>query len=101
MTASAAPAAWFATFVPAHRYAPPQRFPEPRMPRTLAVLMDPIAGIQPKKDTTLAMLLEAQRRGYALSYMRQGDLAVRDGAAWARLAPLAVRDDPHDWFTLG
>ena len=21
--------------------------------------------------------------------------------AWARLAPLAVRDDAHDWFTLG
>ena len=44
-------------FVPPRRYAPPQRFPEPRMPRTLAVLMDPIAAIQPKKDTTLAMLL--------------------------------------------
>ncbi len=71
------------------------------MTRTLAVLMDPIAAIHPKKDTTLAMLLEAQRRGYALLYMTQGDLAVRDGSAWARLAPLAVRDDAHDWFTLG
>ncbi|NCT66799.1 MAG: glutathione synthase [Rhodanobacteraceae bacterium] len=71
------------------------------MPRTLAVLMDPIARIRPKKDTTLALLLEAQRRGYALSYMTHGDLAVRDGAAWARLAPLTVRDDAHDWFTLG
>ena len=71
------------------------------MPRTLAVLMDPIARIRPKKDTTLALLLEAQRRGYTLLYMSHGDLAVRDGAAWARLAPLAVRDDPHDWFTLG
>lgn len=71
------------------------------MPRTLAVLMDPIAAIQPKKDTTLAMLLEGQRRGHDLLYMTQGDLAVRDGQAWARLAPLSVRDDPHDWFTLG
>jgi glutathione synthase len=71
------------------------------MPRTLAVLMDPIAAIRPKKDTTLAMLLEAQRRGYIVLYMTQGDLAVRDGHAWARLAPLSVRDDPHDWFSLG
>jgi glutathione synthase len=71
------------------------------MPKTLAVLMDPIEAIHPEKDTTLALLLEAQRRGYELSYMRQGDLAVRDAQAWARLAPLRVRDDAHDWFTLG
>jgi len=70
------------------------------MTRTLAVLMDPIARIQPKKDTTLAMLLEAQRRGYQLLYMSHGDLALRSGKPWARLAPLVVRDDPHDWFTL-
>jgi glutathione synthase len=71
------------------------------MSPTLAVLMDPIARIQPKKDTTLALLLEAARRGYRLSYMEQGDLAVRDGSAWARLAPLSVRDDLHGWFELG
>ncbi len=34
------------------------------MPSSLAVLMDPIATIAPKKDSTLAMLLEAQRRGW-------------------------------------
>ena len=71
------------------------------MSPTLAVLMDPIARIQPKKDTTLALLLEAARRGYRLSYMEQGDLAVRGGDAWARLAPLSVRDDPQGWFELG
>lgn len=71
------------------------------MPRNLAVLMDPIARINPKKDTTFAMLLEAQRRGYRVRYMSHGDLALRDGMAWARLAELSVRDDPSDWFTLG
>lgn len=71
------------------------------MTRSLAVLMDPIGTINPKKDTTLALLLEAQRRSYVLHYATQGDLAVRDGRAWARLAPLEVRDDPHDWFSLG
>ena len=71
------------------------------MSRTLAVLMDPIARINPKKDSTFAMLLEAQRRGYRVLYMSHGDLALRDGLAWARLAELSVRDDPHDYFTLG
>jgi glutathione synthase len=66
----------------------------------LAVLMDPIAGIAVKKDSTFAMLLEAQRRGYELHYMTQGDLASRSGTPWARLARLTVRDDPAGWFTL-
>jgi glutathione synthase len=70
------------------------------MARTLAVLMDPIATITPKKDSTLAMLLEAQRRGWQLRYCTQGDLAIRAGEAWARLAPVTVKDDPAHWFTL-
>ena len=71
------------------------------MPTTIAVLMDPIGTIKPKKDTTLALLLEAQRRGHVVLYMEQRDLAVRDGRAWARMAPLKVKDDPHGWFELG
>lgn len=70
------------------------------MARTLAVLMDPIATIAPKKDSTLAMLLEAQRRGWQLRYCNQGDLAIRAGEAWARLAALTVKDDPYRWFEL-
>lgn len=71
------------------------------MSRTLAVLMDPISGINPKKDSTFAMLLEAQRRDYRLLYMSHADLALRDGLAWARLAEVSVRDSPHDWYTVG
>ncbi len=71
------------------------------MNRSLAVLMDPIGSIKPGKDSTLALLLEAARRGYTLHYMTQGDLALRDGIAWAWLAPLEVRDDAGSWFTLG
>ncbi|HEU0277346.1 MAG TPA: glutathione synthase [Rhodanobacteraceae bacterium] len=71
------------------------------MNHTIAVLMDPIGAIHPEKDTTLALMLEAQRRGHRLLYMLQGDLAIRDGVAWARLAPLEVRDNRHDWYTLG
>ena len=68
---------------------------------SVAVLMDPIEAIKPVKDTTLAMLLAAQRRGHTLWYLRQRDLALRDDVPWARLAPLSVRDDTRDWHTTG
>ncbi len=71
------------------------------MARTLAILMDAITDIRIAKDTSFALLLEAQRRDYQIRYMTQGDLAIRDGRPMARLAALSVRDDASDWFTLG
>jgi len=71
------------------------------MPLSVAVLMDPIRSIKIAKDSTFAMLLEAQRRGHTLSYMEEGDLELRGNEAWARLRPLSVKDDPSGWFTLG
>jgi glutathione synthase len=65
------------------------------------VVMDPIAQIKIAKDTTFAMLLEAQRRGHRLHYVRPGGLALEGGAAVAETAPLQVCDDPAGWFTLG
>ncbi|MBK8481389.1 MAG: glutathione synthase [Proteobacteria bacterium] len=67
----------------------------------LGVVMDAIATIKPSKDSTLAMALEAQRRGWALAYIEQRDLFARDGEAWARMRPLSVADDRERWFTLG
>src|SRR5580704_9873216 len=69
--------------------------------RRLAVLMDPIAEIKYAKDTTLAMLIAAQARGFELSYLEQRDLALRDGIACARARVLSVRADPLSWPTLG
>jgi len=71
------------------------------MPRSVAVLMDPIGSIKIAKDTTFALLLEAQRRSHRLYYMEQGDLALRDGTPWARLRPLRVQEDPAGWYSLG
>lgn len=67
----------------------------------LAVVMDPIAAIQYAKDSTLAMLLAAQARGFELLYLEQADLSLRDGRALGRVRPLSVRADPSGWFTLG
>ena len=67
----------------------------------LGVVMDPIEAIKPAKDTTLAMLLAAQARGWELHYMEQMDLYLRDGEARARLRQLEVRDTLQNWHQFG
>ena len=64
------------------------------------VVMDPIDGIKTYKDSTFAMLLEAQRRGHALYYMEPGDLFAKDGRVFAGMQQLEVRDNTTDWFSL-
>jgi len=71
------------------------------MPIRIVVVMDPIASIKPAKDTTLAMMLAAQRRGWELWYAEQQDLWLNDGVAMGRLRLVRVRDDLKDWFELG
>ncbi|HVC02820.1 MAG TPA: glutathione synthase [Steroidobacteraceae bacterium] len=66
----------------------------------LLVVMDPIQRIKPAKDSTLAMLLAAQRLGSTLLYAEQKDIWLRDGIAFGRLSALRVRDDPEHWFDL-
>jgi glutathione synthase len=70
-------------------------------PTRLLVVMDPIDQIKYRKDTTLALLLAAQARGYRLDYAELADLRLRDGVAEVRARRLDVRADPHDWFSLG
>src|ERR1700730_18712945 len=67
----------------------------------LVVVMDPIEAIKPAKDSTLAILLAAQARGWDLFYAEQKDLYLRDGVAFGRLAPLQVFDDLRAWFARG
>ena len=71
------------------------------MPFDIVVVMDPIGGIKPAKDTTFGMLLEGQRRGHRLHYVRPGGLSVADGRAAAMVAPLSVVDAPKQYFELG
>lgn len=70
------------------------------MTRTLGVVMDPIEKINPKKDTTLVLLLAAQQQGWQLMYMEQSWLAIENGEATASMAPLEVYDDSESWFKL-
>ncbi len=67
----------------------------------LGVVMDPIDSINIKKDSSFAMLLAAQARGWSLHYMEPADLYLRDGRSHARWRPLTVCDGVDDYFTLG
>jgi glutathione synthase len=60
--------------------------------------MDPIESIKPQKDSTLAMLLEAQNREWTIHYGQLADIWLRDGEAHGRLCQLNVADDPVHWF---
>ncbi len=67
----------------------------------LGVVMDPIGEIKIAKDTTFALLLAAQSRGWILHYMEMGDLSLSDGVAHARTRLLTVNDDPAGWYSFG
>ena len=66
----------------------------------VGIVMDPIASISYKKDSSLAMLLAAQARGWTLFYMEQQDLYLNEGKARARMKPLKVFANPEKWFEL-
>ncbi|MDG1852027.1 MAG: glutathione synthase [Gammaproteobacteria bacterium] len=67
----------------------------------LAVVMDPIQSINFKKDTTLAMLNAAQKKGWQLFYIEQDGLYLEDGKAMAIMQDLSVEMNPQSFFTLG
>ncbi len=68
---------------------------------SIGIVMDPIDSITPKKDSSLAMLLEAENRGADIHYMLQDDLKLVAGDAFARTRLLHVQDDLENWFEIG
>ncbi len=66
----------------------------------LGVVMDSIASVNYKKDSTLAMLWAASERGWQLFYMEQADLYLDQGVAMARMTGLDVYRDPSNWYAL-
>ena len=80
------------------------------MPK-IAFLMDPIATVSVKKDSTLAMIAAAQQRGLEIFYLQQDGLVLSAGVVTALTRSLRLRDDfcatldPNtagdDWYALG
>lgn len=65
----------------------------------LGVVMDPIETINFKKDSTLAMMIEAQRKGHEIIYITPDSLFIKSGISYASSNKMEVRNDPSDWFT--
>lgn len=67
----------------------------------LGIVMDPIQDINIKKDTSFAMLLQAQNRDYDIFYMEMKDLYMENGRAYATMKSLSVEHNPTQWYEFG
>jgi glutathione synthase len=66
----------------------------------IGIVMDSIENINIRKDSSFAMLLAAQARGWHLWYMEINDLSLKNGEAYATMRSLQVRDEADNWFSL-
>ena len=66
----------------------------------LGIVMDPIESIKPWKDSSFAMLLEAQRRSWDIYYMRLDDLYMDNSISYAHYQKLQLSDAKQDWFEI-
>jgi glutathione synthase len=71
------------------------------MSRKIGIVMDPISAITIKKDSSFAMLLAAQAKGWSLFYMEQQDLFLHQGIVSAEMKPLQVEENADNWYQLG
>jgi glutathione synthase len=62
--------------------------------------MDPISQVNVVKDSSMAMMLEAQQRGYELYYMEMKDLYLEQGQCRATTHRVKVFDDSEHWYEL-
>ncbi|KKN38335.1 hypothetical protein LCGC14_0754460 [marine sediment metagenome] len=71
------------------------------MQRTIGIVMDPIQRITIKKDSSFAMMLAAQARGWQILYMEQQDIFLSEGNVFAEMRSVTVKEDANNWFELG
>ncbi len=64
----------------------------------LGIVMDPISSINIKKDSSFAMMMEAQRRGWEIHYMEMADLHLDQGKAIADTKVVTLTEDPNGWY---
>ena len=71
---------------------------EAELARHLGIVMDPIESINPKKDSTFAMMLAAAKRGWRISVMTLGDLSLNKDVLELNYQTITVKDDPKAYF---
>ncbi len=69
--------------------------------RKLGIVMDAIEHIKPYKDSSFAMMLEAQRRGWQIFYMQMHDLYMDASISYAHAQTVSVDDNNDDYYQLG
>ncbi|HED34564.1 MAG TPA: glutathione synthase [Gammaproteobacteria bacterium] len=70
------------------------------MKLNIGIIMDPIESIKPYKDSTLAMMLAAQKKAWTLHYIKQDGLYLEDGGVKVDCQIIRVFDDNQHWFEL-
>lgn len=68
---------------------------------SIGIVMDPIHSITTYKDSSFAMLLEAQSRNWNIWYMEQGDLYLQENRGYGRMRQLEVTDNSASWYNFG
>ncbi len=66
----------------------------------IGVVMDPIEAISVKKDSTFAMMLAAQQRGWEIHTISMNDMSMLQGEPSARTQTVSVIDDPNHWYQI-
>ena len=69
------------------------------MSRHIGIVMDPIDTINPKKDSTFAMMLAAARKGWRISVMTLPNLSLRQDQFWLGIKPLPFKMIPGTTMT--
>lgn len=64
----------------------------------IAFILDPLAQLKPKKDSSIAMMREASRRGHEIYAMEMSDIFVQEAAVIARAVSLTVDEGDSDWY---
>lgn len=66
----------------------------------IGIIMDSIDDISVEKDTTFALMLEAQERGYEIFYMEPHGVWLQDDLIWGRMSAIEVTDNEENWYAL-
>jgi glutathione synthase len=64
----------------------------------LAFVLDPLEDLKAYKDSSIAMMREAARRGHEVHALEARSMFLRDGAVRAAVRKLAVSDDDAAWY---
>ena len=67
----------------------------------LAFVMDPISQISYKKDSTLAMMVEAQEKGHEIFYIEPNCLFFNSDKPCAEFSPISVKYEESSWYEKG